>query len=210
MLVTAILGLQQIAFPQADRADPRPTAIALELGYYSPARQSFRTNYSQSLFVGSADVPISLGAELDYPISDGTDLYFSFKRINHALKSNRDFSLTLMPATLGVHYYLPKTFIDLGGWTPYFGGGAEFYWSRFSATYLVTQQDPTPLQEISESSNYFGYGITLGVGFEHPLGGRVRSSFAINYDVNRLGFSDEGGLGNVGGLLLSAKIGFTL
>jgi len=211
MVFAGILGLQQLAFSQEETPERRKMAIALELGYYSPARQSFRTNYSQSLFFGSSEGPISLGIEFDYPIAQAADLYVSFKRINHALKSDRDISLALMPATLGVHYYIPKTFIDFGNWTPYFGGGAEFYWSRFSATYLVTDYSgPAPLDEISEAANYFGYGIALGLGIERPLGGAFTISFAANYDVNRLGFSDEGGLGNVGGFLLTAKFGITL
>ena len=211
ILFTAIFGLQELAFGQDEPLERRNSAIALELGYYSPARQSFRTNYSQSLFFGSSEVPISLGIEFDYPIARAADIYVSFKRINHALKSDRDISLTLMPATLGVHYYIPRTFIDLGSWTPYFRSGAEFYWSRFSATYILTDNSgPAPIGEISEAVNYFGYGITLGLGIERPLGGAFTISFAVNYDVNQLGFGDEGGLGNVGGLLLSAKLGITL
>jgi hypothetical protein len=205
ILLTA-LAFVQSASAQEEPAPQRRTRLAIELGYYSPARESFRLNYEQSLFAGSASVPVSLGLELDRPLSAQTDLYLAIRRINHRLKSDNDVSLALMPVTLGIHYYIPKDFISLSGWTPYIGAGAEFYWTRFSSTYLATQNDPTPLAEVSTTDNFLGYGVDLGLGIEHPWGEVFSSSFGIDYDVNRLGFSDEGGLGNVGGFLFHARL----
>lgn len=204
-LLTIFASLQS-AYPQESPAAGRTTRVAIEFGYYSPARESFRKNYDQCFFLGSSGVPIALGVEIDYPLSAHTDLFLSVSRINHQLKSHKAFTLALMPATMGIHYYIPKRFIDLTGWTPFLGTGLEFWWTRFSATYLVTQNDPTPLLEVNSTESYLGYGITFGLGIEHPLGDIFSSSFGVNYDVSRLGSADEGGLGNLGGFLFAARL----
>jgi outer membrane protein with beta-barrel domain len=210
LILLAALASLQIASSQ-DGVSGRPgTKLGVELGYYSPAKESFRLNYDQSLFFGSAGVPISLGLEFDKSISGQTDLFLAIRRINHQLKSENDITLALMPVTLGIHYYIPKDVLALTGWTPYLATGLEFHWTRFSAITVYTQSDPTPLGLISTTQSYFGYGITFGLGIEHPWNNLLSSSFGIDYDVNRLGSADEGGLGNVGGFLFHARMAFTL
>jgi hypothetical protein len=210
LLLIAAFSFLQSASSQDEPSEGRRPKVALELGYYSPAKESFRMNYDQSLVFGSVSVPISLGLEFDRPVSAQTDLFLALRRINHQLKSENDITLALMPVTLGIHYYIPKDGIALSGWTPYLTTGLEFHWTRFSTSYLYTQTDPTVLGVVSTSQSYFGYGVMFGVGIDHPWGKLLSSSFGIDYDVNRLGSVDEGGLGNVGGFLFHARLTFTL
>src|ERR1041384_671297 len=191
LLIVAAAAAVQTVFPQDDASWERRTQVALELGYFSPAKETFRNNYDQRLVFGSVSAPIAVGIEIDKPVFRDMDVTLNVRRINHRLKSNDEFSLALMPATLGIRYVVPTGAQGRASWKPYFGAGAEFYWARFGATYLVTQQTPDPVGIASESQNYFGYGLSLGVGVDHPLGDVISWSVGVNYDINRLGSSTD-------------------
>ncbi len=207
LLIASALTVQA-ALAQDEPAWERRTQVSLELGYFSPSKETFRNNYDQRLVFGSASFPLAVGIEVDRPLYQDLDFTLNIRRINHRLKSSDDFSLALMPATLGIRY------LPLGGgpgrpsWNPFFGAGVEFCWARFGATYIVTEQTPDPIAIASESQNYFGYGFNISLGVDHPLGDLLSWSIGAGYDINHLGSSTDGGLGNVGGFLFSTKLCF--
>lgn len=174
-------------------------------------KESFRDNYDQSLFVSNAHVPLSLALGIEYPLSPTTGLMFSFERKNYRLASSDEISLAVMPALAGVQYRFSKEQIDLGGFFPYIGVRAGWYWALFSAKLLVTTQNgPDLVAILDESKSYFGYGALFNVGLDHPLGERTTLGFDVQYDVNTLGSVDDGGLGNLGGFLFGLKFAIAL
>ena len=106
---------------------------------------------------------------------------------------------------------MPKKVVDFGSWSPYLGSEFEIGWTRFAATYLRTSDiDPTPLGVVKASDVYFGYGIGALAGLETALGSSTAIDFQLAYDVSFYGRPEEGGLGDVGGLMITARIAVTL
>src|ERR1041384_5901692 len=127
-------GGGKTVFPQDDASWERRTQVALELGYFSPAKETFRNNYDQRLVFGSVSAPIAVGIEIDKPVFRDMDVTLNVRRINHRLKSNDEFSFALMPATLGRRYVVVTGAQGRASWKPDFGARAEFYWARFGRT----------------------------------------------------------------------------
>ena len=179
----------------------------MEVSHFSPAKESFRRNYSQDLVFGTADIPVAMGFEAGFSPTGNTEIFLNFRRINHHLQLNKDIGFTLMPATLGIRYYLD----ELGSLRPYFGSGFEFSWARFSSQYVVTGVNgPDPLGIIDETNNYFGYGLNLHIGLDLPVGNSTSLGIAANYNVNKLGSVEDGGLGDAGGYLFVGRMSVRL
>src|SRR5262245_37096420 len=86
-LLIVSLAMAQSVFPQDESSWERRTQLALELGYFSPGKETFRNNYDQRLVFGSASIPVSVGLEIDEPFFSDLDLTLNVRRINHKLKS---------------------------------------------------------------------------------------------------------------------------
>jgi len=200
----------RICLSQESTTADRAMHIALETGYSIPAKESFRANYDQSVFVTNVHAPFSMALEIGYPLSPSVDGIVTLERKNYHLASTDDISIAVMPALIGLQYRFSKDQINFGKFSPYAGLCAGWYWARFSTPLLVTQQDPTILEIRDESTNYFGFGTQINIGVDDPLSDHVSLGLDVRYDINSLGSVDDGGLGNLGGFLFGLKFTYGL
>jgi len=187
-------------------SQPQYTSLYVESGYFIPSKESFRGNYDQALFIGTADIPLSFGIGIQYFVSRSSCLYLDLRIIKNLLASNEDISLTITPIVFGLYYYLPTKIINLGKFKPYSGIGVGFCRAEFNTKYLVTDESsPEPIGVAEGTQEYLGPNLKLTLGIGYQLGSTTSLGIALNYDINHTGTADEGGLGNVGGLLSTVK-----
>jgi outer membrane protein W len=210
LLLALTIITTRICLAQESIDVDRGMHIALETGYSIPAKESFRSNYDQSLFVTNVHAPFSMALEIGYPLSETVDAILTLERKNYHLASTDDISIAVMPALIGLQYHFSKDQINFGKFSPYAGLCAGWYWARFSAQLPVTQQDPTILELRDESMSYFGFGTQINIGVDDPLSDHVSLGLDVRYDINSLGSVDEGGLGNLGGFLFGLKFTYGL
>ncbi len=181
--------------------------VTLESGYFIPAKESFRKNYDQSLFVGTENIPVSLGVDIAIRVEPRGLVFLNLKRVNNTLASSKDFQLAVIPAIVGYRYQLIPPWRSLGTWSMVGGVGVGFYWAQFRAEYSVTQNDPTPLRTETETEDYFGFGGQVHAGLEKMLGPSMILGLTAAYDITYVGEAEKGKLGNIGGYFFSIKIG---
>ncbi|MGH7595581.1 MAG: hypothetical protein ACREOI_04475 [bacterium] len=201
LLIITANGVSQGLTPDNEKAE-----IYLETGYFTPAKKSFRKNYNQALFISKINLPLSAGIGFRYFMTENTCLHLSVKRINSLLESNEDISLAVMPVAIGVQYYFLRDFFGSKNSKLYFGSDVGFYWARFSAELIQTSEfDPAPIGTIKEARNYYGIGFIVRAGLDHTLSHSLLLGLSLSYDSNHLGRIEDGGVGNLGGLLLTGK-----
>ena len=203
------LGAINPVLSQSQEGYTKKYAFYVETGYFIPSKESFRTNYDQGLFLGTVNIPVSLGIGMQYFISRSKCLYFDFRRVKNLLVSSEDVSITIMPMVVGLYYYPLEENHAPNDFKPYCGIGLGLCWTQFSTEYYITDEaSPERLGTKEESQHYFGPNLKLTLGMDYQCGNATSFGIALNYDVNHEGAKNEGGLGNVGGFLISAKFTF--
>ncbi|MCI0694283.1 hypothetical protein L0337_20030 [candidate division KSB1 bacterium] len=204
--ILLLLSITENGVSQGLTLDNEKAEIYLETGYFTPAKKSFRKNYDQALFISKINIPLSAGIGFRYFMTENACLHLSVKRINSILESNEDVTLAVMPVAVGVQYYLLRNFFGSKNSGLYFGSDIGFYWARFSADLIQTSEfDPTPIGLIKEARNYYGIGVAVRAGLDHMLSHSLLLGLSLSYDSNHLGRIEEGGVGNLGGLLVTGK-----
>lgn len=189
-------------------SQPQYPSFYVESGYFIPSKESFRGNYDQALFIGTAHIPLSFGIGIQYFVARSSCLYLDLRIVKNLLASDEDISLIITPIVFGLYYYLPTKIINLGKLKPYSGIGVGFCRAEFNTKYIdriTDESSADPEGATWETQEYFGPNVKLTLGIDYQLGSTTLLGIVLNYDINKIGAADEGGLGNVGGLLSAVK-----
>jgi hypothetical protein len=183
--------------------------LYIKFGYFTPAKESYRTNYDQSFFISDNKFPLSFGVGISIPYSDKFFFNFEINKIQNGLTSSDKFHLNQIPLSIGGKYYLSSLFYG-SLIKPYIGASFNFYWSYFSSWYIKVDENGGELGVADETDHYFGYGIAFHLGTPIFRSNRFYSGFEITYDLNHHGVVQKGGLGNIGGFLFGLTFGLDL
>jgi len=177
------------------------------ISYIVPQKKFMRSNYDNAFSIINVDFP-PVGVELGvlYRLSTSVDLMLDVGARRHILKAKDGLqhagNLRIFPAAIVAR----RVWRFESGENPYAAIGSAVYWSRFSTNLIITGElDPTPLGEYGVVKNYFGIGAIGEAGLLERLSEKLYLDLGIRYDFTRLGDSQDGGLGNIGGVQFKLK-----
>ncbi len=186
---------------------PPTLGVYAQSGYFVPANDILRTNYSQGFLLGSARIPLTLNIGIEYPYSPTIDITGEFNIKGSRLTADKNTSLTTTSILIGMRYLIPKKTLNVSPLQPFVGGGVAIVIGRVAATFTERDVNGNVITQLFEDSNTsLGYGIHLHTGVEYALQRTLLLGGVLLYDVNTLGSVEEGGLGNLGGLLTAIRV----
>jgi hypothetical protein len=203
-IVLISLSLSQLSAQSFSKSN-----LYLKSGYFIPSKESFRENYDQNFFISDLSFPISMGIGLSIPYANALFLNFEIQKIQSQLTSSKLFQINQIPFSLGGKYYFDSIFSNTLI-EPYIGANLIFYWSYFSNIYILSDRSGNQIGPVEETDHYFGYGIGLLSGLSMNISDNHFLGIEINYYINNHGTVDNGGLGNIGGLLIAITLGIQL
>ncbi|HEX9655359.1 MAG TPA: outer membrane beta-barrel protein [Bacteroidota bacterium] len=206
----ALIILFLIAPANAARTQSvRPPTLGLyvQSGYFIPTDEILRTNYSQGFLLGSARVPLTLNIGIEYPYSPTIDITGEFNIKGSRLTADKTTSLSTTSLLIGMRYLIPKRTLNISPFQPFIGGGVGIVIGKVAATFTERDVNGNVItQSLEDSNTSLGYGIHLHAGVEYALQRSLLLGGVLLYDLNTLGGVEEGGLGNLGGLLAAIRV----
>jgi len=191
----------------AQTGRPSTLGLYIQSGYFVPTNDIFRTNYSQGFLLGSARVPLTLNIGIEYPYAPAIDITGEFNIKGSRLTADKNTSLTTTSLLLGMRYLIPKKTLNISPLQPFVGGGVGIVIGKVAATFTERDVNGNVItQSLEDSNTSLGYGIHLHAGVEYALQPRLLLGGVLLYDLNTLGSVEEGGLGNLGGLLTALRM----
>ncbi len=206
ILLLFLLCIPFNIYSQNENINKPALSFFIKTGYYIPAKESFRKNYDQYIAFGKIEFPMSLHVGTNYNLFSNTFFTLELSRIQNYLESNNFISISIMPAHLGLKYYFDNlSYLNIN---PYIGFSLGYYWAYFSIEKFPWNDQGMILGELDESQNYFGLGAKLSVGIDYKISNGSSLGLNFDYDYCKVGELNKGGLGNIGGLLISLIYNF--
>ncbi len=175
--------------------------IGLEVGHFSPEKESFKENYNQAIY----GIPFSaIGIVGHYLYSKNVNLAFEIHLIHNSLGSTNKVKFDMLPIHFGVkYYYFERNFQPLSV-KLFVEGKIGYYLNVFSVEgFLFIDNNGAEYGHQSMAQIYQGMGMKTSVGLETPLLQTLDVGIKFDYDYIKIGKIEEGGLGNIGGFIFS-------
>ena len=177
----------------------RQLSAGAELFTFVPSGSAFRTNYAQSLFVGSARIPIGLSLFGRYQYSPRVAITVGIGWSKALADENNNIAWSITSLTFGALYCLPRSIITLPNSMLSGGISLGIYPASFSATF------PSVNGMITDKQSRLGYGLRCSAMVDHRVTRAMTAGVALHFDINTFGDTDRGGWGNLGGLSVALR-----
>lgn len=208
-IVLYIIFLSTYTFSQNGNLNHK-IQLNTKLGYEVPFKETFKKNYNQKLFVGSAGIPLSISLGAQYNLSNQLSLFFEAGRSNYQLESSEEISLKIYPIVFGINYNFPDGLLGNKKISPYIGTGVNFQLAVFNTIFAQTDDSGNILEILKESKTYSGFGINFNLGIDYQLGNSLILGGIVSINPSNVGDTETGGLGNIGRINFLGKLGVKL
>jgi len=195
LLIPTLLNSQNINNPTSK------FKIGLEIGHFSPKKESFKENYDQAIY----GIPFSaIGIVGHYLYSKNVNLALEIHLIHNSLASTNKVKFDILPIHFGVKYYLVNRISQLLNVKLFIEGKIGYYLNVFSVEgFLFIDNSGHEYGHQDMAQLYQGMGIKTSVGIESPFLQTLDVGIKLDYDYVEIGKIKEGGLGNTGGFIFS-------
>lgn len=190
-----------------DSSQLRTTYIFVGIGGFVPMTDSYRLNYSTRL----AGVPVEINGGFVFPISRDVLAPVTVRYVRREANFIDGTAIKVLSLEPGVRFYLEK---EGNGDLRIFGGVEGLIaQASVSSVFDVTTYDPTSnVVEVTgraaAGKDYFNFGIGFDVGIAYPLTASTALDGIVHTAMFLANPVSHGGLGNIGGVSLTAAYRF--
>ncbi len=200
LLIPTLLNSQNIN-------NPTPTSkfkIGLEIGHFSPKKESFKENYDQAFY----GIPFSaIGIVGHYLYSKNVNFALEIHLIHNSLASTNKVKFDILPIHFGIKYYFVDKIPNLLNMKLFVEGKVGYYLNVFSVKgFLFIDNSGNEYGQQDMAQLYHGMGVKTSVGLEFPFLQTLDVGIKLDYDYVKMEEIEKGGLGNTGGFIFSLYI----
>jgi hypothetical protein len=181
--------------------DVNTTYIFGSVGAFIPGKESYRLNFSNS-FMG---LPIEVSGGLLFPISSEIFVPFTLRYDRRTANFVTGMTMSVVSIEPGVRYFFQR---EHGKEFRLFGGVEGILADASVSGSYEASQDGTITGTVLAQRDYFNIGIGFDLGLMYPLTPTTALEAIVHLSSFFASSVASGGLGNIGGISISADYRF--
>ncbi len=199
-----LLGLSSRLNAQPNSTDSlqlRTTYLFAGIGGFLPLTDSYRLNYSTRL----AGIPLELNGGFLFPISHDVLAPVTVRYVRRVANFIDATDIKVLSLEPGVRFYLEKETLNE---LRVFGGVEGLLAQASVASVYDVSSNGEVTGQAAAGKDYFNFGIGFDLGVQYPLTPTTSLDGTVHTSIYVANAVSHGGLGNIGGVSLTAAYRF--